>query len=658
MKTIIKKLEFQKLLLLSAIIYLPTVSIALFSDIKILFWCSFLIALNLFLEIRTSKKSNLIKKLLKFILIPLGIIFYFQNFALEYSQTNLACFVAIIGSVKIFEIKSLRDETLLIFISFFMLFTNLLFNTNLTTSILIISGLLLNITGLHFINGKKYQIKKLILESIKSFITALPLTIVIFLLFPRLPTATWGIQSSIKSKTGFSDNFKPGDVSNLAKNTELAFRAEFANRLPSREKLYWRAIVFDKLSLSGRWYSFPKQGNEIINQKQIDKDNNDVYKYSIYLEPHYSSWIFALDYPFDSDENVVMFEDLSIQNTSLTCRGNCKRRFKNRNYKGDRIDQLKRFNFSSDTLLKLNDPKHEKYLELPINTNPKTKKLGEAILAKSKNIKERVITASNFFKKQNLIYTLNPPIMRDNSSDDFLFKYKAGFCEHFASSFALLLRASGVSTRIVGGYLGGDINFKDRVISVYQSDAHVWVEAYYDNQWNRIDPTLFSAPSRLVNGIEGSISDGELPYMLKRSNLGLFYKPFKSLSNLWNKANFLWDKFIISYTFETQNKLLSILGFSNKIIFRVIQIFLIIFIFVILSFFIVFLSDRKKIKLDKHSKEYLKIRNYLQKKGLNIKASTGPLELEKLIHQSNFDKMYKDQLLDKISKYKSIKYVN
>jgi hypothetical protein len=72
----------------------------------------------------------------------------------------------------------------------------------------------------------------------------------------------------------------------------------------------------------------------------------------------------------------------------------------------------------------------------------------------------------------------------------FLFSAKRGHCEYFASSMAILLRASGVGTRVVNGFLMGEYNAIGDHYLVRQSDAHSWVEVFIPGLgWREFDPT-------------------------------------------------------------------------------------------------------------------------------------------------------------------------
>nr|MDP9122212.1 transglutaminaseTgpA domain-containing protein [Acidobacteriota bacterium] len=77
-----------------------------------------------------------------------------------------------------------------------------------------------------------------------------------------------------------------------------------------------------------------------------------------------------------------------------------------------------------------------------------------------------------------------------NPIEDFLFRYKSGQCEYFASSMVLMLRSEGVPARLVTGFLGGEYNPFEGYYIVRNSNAHAWVEAYLAGQgWQILDPT-------------------------------------------------------------------------------------------------------------------------------------------------------------------------
>lgn len=82
--------------------------------------------------------------------------------------------------------------------------------------------------------------------------------------------------------------------------------------------------------------------------------------------------------------------------------------------------------------------------------------------------------------------------------EDFLVNRRAGHCEYFASSLALMLRAEGIPSRVVNGFKGGEFNRFDNGFEVQQRHAHAWVEARLGGRWVTFDPTPASGRSQSV----------------------------------------------------------------------------------------------------------------------------------------------------------------
>lgn len=91
------------------------------------------------------------------------------------------------------------------------------------------------------------------------------------------------------------------------------------------------------------------------------------------------------------------------------------------------------------------------------------------------------------------------------SIDDFLFRYKSGHCEYFATAMVLLLRSAGVPARLVTGYLGAEANPFQSYHVVRQSNAHAWVEVYLEDEggWVIFDPTPALGRPMVRGGLAG-----------------------------------------------------------------------------------------------------------------------------------------------------------
>jgi transglutaminase-like putative cysteine protease len=81
--------------------------------------------------------------------------------------------------------------------------------------------------------------------------------------------------------------------------------------------------------------------------------------------------------------------------------------------------------------------------------------------------------------------------------DGFLFDTKDGYCQHFSGAMAMLLRMGGVPARVASGFSPGGFSKRRDAWIVRDTDAHAWVEAWFDGSgWVTYDPTPAATPAR------------------------------------------------------------------------------------------------------------------------------------------------------------------
>jgi len=146
----------------------------------------------------------------------------------------------------------------------------------------------------------------------------------------------------------------------------------------------------------------------------------------------------------------------------------------------------------SEEELRLSVRNKERYLQLPDQMG-RIEELAKKITSGSKNNLERALSIEKYLKA-NYTYSLStePPPPGMSVIDYFLFNSKKGFCEHYSTSMALMLRTLGIPSRIVTGFYVGNISPAEEYVIVRQSNAHSWVEAEIDGSWRRFDPTPVS----------------------------------------------------------------------------------------------------------------------------------------------------------------------
>jgi hypothetical protein len=121
--------------------------------------------------------------------------------------------------------------------------------------------------------------------------------------------------------------------------------------------------------------------------------------------------------------------------------------------------------------------------------SPRVAELAAQAAARASTPRDQALAVERFLRTR-YDYTLDVPGGEDRPVETFLFDRRSGYCEHFASAMALMLRTLGIPTRLVTGFLVQEWNpFGDYAI-VRQGDAHAWVEAFLpESGWTRFDPT-------------------------------------------------------------------------------------------------------------------------------------------------------------------------
>ncbi|MCB1568650.1 MAG: transglutaminase domain-containing protein, partial [Xanthomonadales bacterium] len=141
-----------------------------------------------------------------------------------------------------------------------------------------------------------------------------------------------------------------------------------------------------------------------------------------------------------------------------------------------------------------------------------------------------------------------------NSVDDFLFGTQEGYCEHFASAFAVMMRDAGIPTRVVTGYQGGQYNQVGDYWLIRNSDAHAWTEVWLEGRgWVRIDPTASVAPERIREGLAGLIPPP-----------GAFSRWGQPLWDSLDSMRRAWNYLIVDFDAATQRALFQRLGLDPQ----------------------------------------------------------------------------------------------
>ncbi len=176
----------------------------------------------------------------------------FMHFGTVFGKTAGSVFLSLLLAIKLHESQSRRDYMLLIALSFFIIVTNFLFSQSIPTVLfMLLSVIVLLMSMIHInlaqnTNGNSHSLShrdKLKLAS-RMLLQALPLMLVMFVLFPRISGPLWQLpEEKNVAVSGLTDRMTPGNISALIQSSALAFRAEFDGQPPPQPQLYWRALV-------------------------------------------------------------------------------------------------------------------------------------------------------------------------------------------------------------------------------------------------------------------------------------------------------------------------------------------------------------------------------------------------------------------------------
>ena len=454
---------------------------------------------------------------------------------------------------KLWELYKRRDAYVVLNLSLFVLASLFLMDQGIVTTLEVVVGAVIVLLAFIALNddGNTRGDGRLRTLGVLG-IGALPLLVVLFLFFPRLPPL-WSVQlSGQQATTGVSDSMSPGDFANLSQSTELAFRVEFADKRPPQQQLYWRGLVFSDFD-GVTWRPSPQQRQWqpaqqipfwIENALATVPDQVKIAptSYQIILEPTQKNWLFGLDYPFAQQQDISITSNFTLLKDQPVTQ---QLRYDVLQFAPMRIDPI------------LSEESRRLNLTLPNKGNPQARALAQQLFAQSGSDPVRYIQAlERWINQMEFRYTLSPPKLNNNRIDEFLFDTKAGFCEHYSSSFTFMMRAAGVPARVVAGYQGGELSRGGNVWEVRQKDAHAWTEVWLDGQgWVRIDPTAFVAPERVEQGMDALTQAQGAAMFGDGASAQISYQQYQmlqTLRRLSDQASYYWQKDVVGYDQDKQ----------------------------------------------------------------------------------------------------------
>ena len=489
-----------------------------------------------------------------FSLLSLGLIYL--NYQTLLGVEAGVAFLSTCLFAKSLEAKNTRDLLIVFNFALFVSASLLLHSQAFWMAVIVFSAFVMCLMGLYRIQTGLFnhhqlssnQLKNDVQQILKLVGIATPFFIILFIFFPRLPPL-WAIPiQKNQATTGISDRMSPGDIAQLSQSSALAFRVVADMRqLPNRQELYWRALVLDEYDGTTWTSSFYNQ-----QIKNVDSTSYRV-AYQYLAADEQANWIMGLEYSIPQERYLQLYQDDSIRPVKLI--------------KRNQPIQMFWLGRTATPSILLPPRQIEFSTRFDEDRDQKAQQLAHQLFEQSQKQPEKYIqTVLNWYRKNNFVYTLTPGTLSGDRIDQFLFSSRKGFCEHYASSFVMLMRYAGIPASVVTGYQGGQFALDGESWEVRQLDAHAWSEVYLHGQWKRIDPTAMIAPQRIDGGMQNYLAEDQQVWGDTQAQTWRLQQ-FKFLKNMrvWSDyLSYQWQSKVVGYDAEKQKNWLSKLGFNSS----------------------------------------------------------------------------------------------
>jgi len=498
-------------------------------------------------------------------------------------------------AIKSFDLKEPWDHLQVYFMALLQLIIASDLTQSLTFGVVFVIFMVLLVTAMvlsHFLKEGtvgKVKIRNPVL--IISLCTLL-MTALIFILLPRSSHKLLGKSRAVGAQvTGFSEKVDFGAFGEIVLDPSVVMRVEMDKEV---RPLYWRGLAldyFDGISWQNTAHGRSRLERVESGFRADDCKEQALVEQKIFLEPISSDIIFGLAKVCKiSTEARSVYSD---PGGSLYLQGKSSRRI-----------QYSIYSAASEPRQGVAS---RRYLQLPEGTE-KLAALARKITSGAITGEQKARNISDYLNR-NYTYSLlnSEPADGLNPVEDFLFHSRQGYCEHFATSMALMLRTLDIPARVVNGYYGGEKNEYGGYIIVRQSNAHSWVEALISDQWRRFDPT----------------PEGPQP------------QPPSAFVLLLDSIQLNWSRYVVGFSSIDQRNIVR--GFSTSLKEKRTAIpgslnlkFMLYSAAAALLSLILFWASHK-MRARKYgfiTERYLSLKNLLGKKGIAIKRSMTPGEIK------------------------------
>jgi protein-glutamine gamma-glutamyltransferase len=596
-------------------------------------WVPWLFLLSLALKFWMEPRGYRLRSIvLKLLLVATALTTVFTSYGSAKGVEAGISLLVVLMSLKILEAHTAREFRVMVLIGWMLCLCGFFLSQDFTTALcLLIAFALLVVALIQFHRGASPgAVWPPVGTTCKLLLQASPLVVLFFFLFPRINTGLWfELRPYRAANTGFSDRLSPGRIAALANSSEIAFRAEFpgSNTRPSGP-MYWRGIVMwhcDGMEWRAPYAprsKSPSTTRDIAGSGglTVQSPNAKEIQQRITLSPHGARWMFALDHPIKTPPGAMLARGDYLSSV-LPIRKSRQYEVVSSESSGNEITAKER----------------AESLEVPASISPAVRDLAHSWTVQNRDSRGIVNSALQFFRTQGFSYSLTPGEFDD--LEEFLFRRRVGFCGHYATSFATLMRLAGIPARVVVGYLGGEYNDLGHFFLVRQADAHAWCEVWIPQKgWTRVDPSAAVAPGRasldLTSFLETRIASGQmgarrnaLIAQLLRSGV------FTNVRFIWQTLSYEWDTRLLAFDADVQDVLLTSLGIASRgTVFLVVEILLA--AIALLAIYFAWMQLRTRSRVDRVKALYEYFCRRIARLGVPRDPCEGPLDFARRAAQS------------------------
>ncbi len=596
-------------------------------------WVPWLFLLSLALKFWMEPRGYRLRSVvLKLLLVTAALTTVFIGYGSVRGVEAGISLLVILMSLKILEAHTAREFRVMVLIGWMLCLCGFFLSQDFATALcLLIAFALLVVALIQFHRGASPgALWPPVGTTCKLLLQASPLVVLFFLLFPRINAGfRFELRPFRSANTGFSDRISPGSIAALANSSEIAFRAEFpgSSTRPSGPT-YWRGIVMwrcNGMEWRAPYAPRPKSPSSTLDIEgsrglPAQSSNAKEIEQRITLAPHGARWMFALDRPIKTPPGAMLAPGDYLSSVQP-------------------IRKARRYDVVSSEFSRneITAQERAEALDVPASISPAVRDLAHSWTVQNSSPRGVVNAALQFFRTQGFSYSLTPG--QYDNLEEFLFRRRVGFCEHYAASFATLMRLAGIPARVVVGYLGGEYNDLGHFFLVRQADTHAWCEVWLpENGWTRVDPTAAVAPGRvsldLTSFLETRVGSGQmragqnaLIARLLRSAV------FTNVRFIWQTLSYEWDTRLLAFDADVQDVLLTSMGIASRgPFFLVIEILLV--AIAVLAIYFAWMQLRTRSRVDRVKALYEYFCRKSARLGVLRDPCEGPLDFARRAAQS------------------------